>query len=167
MQNELFCPPAKWVENVQIWLATQQIVFLAAEWTKSISHVYILPAFDLSQFCAPTVTNTEYWSLDGTKSFQSDAGGWQHHSLTWGGSKNWQKSTKTGYVSDVALANHWATGQQDRRRTKTCSLCAAAKHDYASYTVWHLTGCLFTFTVLLYMDKSGGWPFIYSHNLFY
>lgn len=38
--------------------------------------------------------------------------------------KNWQKSTrlrlKTGYVSAAE------TGQQDRKRTKTCSLCAAA-----------------------------------------
>lgn len=72
---------------------------------------------------------TEYRSIYDAKSFQSDAGGWRHHSLSWGGSKNWQKSTRlrreTGYVSDVALANHWdwAEGQQENKDLFTVCSC--------------------------------------------
>lgn len=36
--------------------------------------------------CLNTVTTAEYWSTDEAKSFQSDAGGWQHHSSSWEGS---------------------------------------------------------------------------------
>lgn len=60
-----------------------------------------------------------------------DAGGWQRHSFRKKKktTKNWQKCTrlrwKTGYVSDVALANHWdwAEGQQQNKDLFTVRSC--------------------------------------------